>query len=537
MALLLVLASIALTATLLAVPGLAPYVHAFVSVAKYPAYAYYIWQYAPYVLRRLLLLDTVASRVARLSQVYHSALRSLCPRSLPFTALAISYWVLQNIVAFTGLCAYNLIGSSIFADYWHKMIELGSSVQPCVQGWFNPLVLHLSALREGAVRLWSHVLDQYVLKPCLRFALTVLPCILLHAMICVVVSGFDISLPANLWPIISRLPLTAFVALLTLVVLWRCVLKAISLVGLGVEVLSYAYLVVGWHFASAFFLTGLGYWVLFSLSLDHLCGISDISHRGIVGFMKYTILALALHEDILAQRLSELSSSLRSAFQRCTYRLVRLVAYLCVVLLRLSLRIIASGSYRLLRQVARTLLKLILGPVVRCIVFKIICWTSIVCTMGCVVAATAAIELFATLLALMYYANILALLQYTPSQDNTSVFEPPTFPLEYSNLSPEGFRSAPTSPPSHSHPVISEGVRRLGVLINAYLDESVSGESMIELENQFQNTRSIHAPPPTQATPPPTPPCLAPATPAPASPTRPPVSPVGSTLTPMLTPD
>ncbi|QRV78778.1 hypothetical protein RhiJN_06793 [Ceratobasidium sp. AG-Ba] len=157
--------------------------------------------------------------------------------------------------------------------------------------------------------------------------------------------------------------------------------------------------------------------------------------------------------------------------------------------------------------------------------------------MGCVVAATAAIELFAALLALMYYANILALLQYTPSQDNTSVFEPLTFPLEYSNLSPEGLRSAPTSPPSHSHPVISEGVRRLGVLINAYLDESVSGESMIELENQFQNIRSIHAPPPTQATPPPTPPCLTPATPAPASPTRPPVSPVGSTLTLMLTPD
>ncbi|QRV93685.1 hypothetical protein RhiJN_21703 [Ceratobasidium sp. AG-Ba] len=542
MALLLILASITLTATLLAVPGLAPYVHAFVSVAKYPAYAYYIWQYAPSVLRRLLLLDAVASRVARLSRVYHSGLRSLAPHTLPYTAFAVSRWALWNIVAFTGLCACKLAGSGIFADYRHKIIELGISVRSGVRDWFNPLVLRLSTLRKRAVTLWSHVLDRYVLSPCLQFALTVWPCTLSHAMICAVMSEFDISLPANVWPTISSLPLTALVGLLTLIVLWRCALKTISLVGLGVEVLSYAYFAVVWHLASAFFSTGLGYLVLFGLSLDHLCGVSDISYRGMVGLMKCTILAFSLHEDILAQRLSELSSSLRTAFQRCTYRLVQLGAYVCIALLRLSLRIITYGSYLLLRHVARTILKLILGPVVRRIIYDIICWTSMVCAKGCIIAAAAAIKLFAALPALLYYANLLVHPQYTPSQDNASVFEPPTLPLEYYNLStvsPEGSPSAPTPTPSHSPPVISDGVRRLGLLINAYLDESVSGESVIELENQFQNTRSMHAPPRTQATPPPTPLFPVPSTPAPApaSPTPPPVSPVDSTLTPMLTPD
>ncbi|QRV97224.1 hypothetical protein RhiJN_25243 [Ceratobasidium sp. AG-Ba] len=138
--LLVLLVSITLTAIFLAVPGFAPYFHAFVryvpnppnffeyglklisppSVAQYPAYGYYIWQYAPSVLRKLLLLDAIASRMARLSRVYRSALQNLAPRALPYTAFAFSRWVLRNIVAFTGLCAYNLAGSSIFADYWHK---------------------------------------------------------------------------------------------------------------------------------------------------------------------------------------------------------------------------------------------------------------------------------------------------------------------------------------------------------------------------------------------------------------------------------
>ncbi|QRV83081.1 hypothetical protein RhiJN_11097 [Ceratobasidium sp. AG-Ba] len=334
-------------------------------------------------------------------------------------------------------------------------------------------------------------------------------------------SGFDITLPARIWPTISRYPLTAFVGLLTLIVLWRSALKTILLVGLGVEVLSYAYLAVVWHLASAFFSTGLGYWVIFGLSLEHLCGVNNISYHGLAGLMKYTILAFVLHEDILSQRLSELPSSFRSAFQRCTSQLVQLVAYLCVALLRLSLRIITSGSYLLLRQVARTLFKRILGPVVWRIVFKIIYW-------------------MCTLLALVHYANLLVHLQYRPNQDTASVFESSALPLEHSNLSPvslEGLTSAPTPPPSHSRPVISDGVRRLGLLINAYLDESASGESVIKLENQFQNSRSMHAPPHTQTTLPPAPLLPVPNTPVPTSPTLPPVSPVDRTLTPILTPD
>ncbi|QRV97225.1 hypothetical protein RhiJN_25244 [Ceratobasidium sp. AG-Ba] len=334
-------------------------------------------------------------------------------------------------------------------------------------------------------------------------------------------SGFDITLPTSIWPTISRYPLTAFVGLLTLIIMWRSALKTILLVGLGVEVLSYAYLAVVWHLASAFFSTGHGYWILFGLSLEHLCGVNNISYHGMAGLMKYTILAFVLHEDILAQRLSELPSSFPSAFRRCTFQLVRLVAYLCVALLRLSLRIITSGSYLLLRQVARTLFKLILGPVVRRIVFNIICW-------------------MCTSLGLLYYLNILVHLQYTTSQDPASVFEPPTLPLEYSNLSlisPQGFPSAPTPPPSRSRPVISDGVRRLGLLINAYFDESASGESVIQLENQFQKSRSIHAPPPTHPTPPPAPLLPVPNTPAPASPTLPPASPVDRSLTPVLIPD
>ncbi|QRV99769.1 hypothetical protein RhiJN_27788 [Ceratobasidium sp. AG-Ba] len=107
------LVSILLAAIMLALPGVAPYVHGFVSLAKYPAYAHFTWHYAPSVLRRLILLDTLALRIARLNQRYHSTRRSLSLHSLVYAGFSLSLRVLRTAVTRTGvLPLYGLVEDS-----------------------------------------------------------------------------------------------------------------------------------------------------------------------------------------------------------------------------------------------------------------------------------------------------------------------------------------------------------------------------------------------------------------------------------------
>ncbi|QRV73807.1 hypothetical protein RhiJN_01821 [Ceratobasidium sp. AG-Ba] len=248
--------------------------------------------------------------------------------------------------------------------------------------------------------------------------------------------------------------------------------------------------------------------------------MSEIADR-LTSLIKYTMLAFLLHEDILVQRLHDLSSFLRTAFRRCVLRLTQLVVtYVCIAPLRLSFWTIGSGPYLLLRQFAKLLFKDILVPGVRFLLFKVVCWTCVICTIGCPVAINIAAKLFTGLLAQVYDVGLLVYRQYKSSKD-----------------ADKGFLSAPSSPSGSSHSTTSEGVRRLGRLIEAYLDDSVPTGLIVELEGQFGNTPSMHAPHPVQMIPPPTPSSSLLPTPILASPALPLPSPTDLTLAPDLTSD
>ncbi|QRV72326.1 hypothetical protein RhiJN_00340 [Ceratobasidium sp. AG-Ba] len=263
--------------------------------------------------------------------------------------------------------------------------------------------------------------------------------------------------------------------------------------GLSVHILAYAYLVTISRLACTLSPLRLVYWVVLILSVKHVFEINDLLGR-VASITKYTILVFIIREDILVQQLRNLGLSLRKAFFWYAFLVVRLAMYVCIAALRLSLWL-----------VTRLLFKHILVPAVRRLVFKFLCWTCIICTMGCVVAAIVSIELFAALLVPVYYTKILIRRQYKPIEDITGDFRSPAFPLEPSESSvPEEVLSTPSSPSSSSHSTTSEGVRRLGRLVNAYLGDSGSSESVVDLERQFENTPSMHAPPPGQMISPPT---------------------------------
>ncbi|QRV88613.1 hypothetical protein RhiJN_16631 [Ceratobasidium sp. AG-Ba] len=150
-----------------------------------------------------------------------------------------------------------------------------------------------------------------------------------------------------------------------------------------------------------------------------------------------------------------------------------------------------------------------------------------------------AVKLFTSLLAQVYDAGLLVYRQYKSSKEADSVSQPPALTVEHSDqpsVSPEGFLSAPQSHSESSYSTTSESVRRLGRLINAYLDDSVPTGLIVELEGQFGNTPSIHAPHLVHTIPPPTPSSLPP-TPILAAPALSPASPTDLTLTPDLTSD
>ncbi|QRV72220.1 hypothetical protein RhiJN_00234 [Ceratobasidium sp. AG-Ba] len=493
MALLTLLISIFLASILLSLPGFAPYMHGFVSIAKYPTYSYFIWRYAPSVLRRLRLAGGLAPRVNRLAQAYRYIRQILAPRSLLYAALSLSIWGFRTAATRSGLFAPFLAGLHILAGCWQKSIGFSSSVRSGVWHHFNPLVVRLSKLRERTLELWSHVLghiNRLLVEPYFQFASSFWSCALSHAMTCVVVYGFDITMPPGIWPIVSSYPLSCFVGVLTLIILWRLVCKALVLGVFGIDMVAYAYLIAVSSLARNFSPLRLAYWVAFALSVKHVFEMNDLPGQ-VARMTKYTILAFVIREDVLARQLRVLGCFLRKTSLWCAFLVVRIAMYMCVAALRLSLGLV---------------FKRILVPAIRRLVFKIVCWTCMVCTMGCIAAATGAIEVFAALLVPVYYAGILVHHQYNPRNDTTGDIESPVLsfdPRDLSSISQEVW-SAPPSPSSSSHSTASEGVRRLGRLINAYLDESGSGESVVELEREFENAPSMHAPPPAQIISPPT---------------------------------
>ncbi|QRV87138.1 hypothetical protein RhiJN_15156 [Ceratobasidium sp. AG-Ba] len=493
MALLTLLVSIFLASILLSLPGFAPYMHAFVSIAKYPTYSYFIWKYAPSVLRRLRLAGGLAPRIDHLAQAYRSIRQILAPRSLLHAALTSSIWVLHTAATRSGLFAPFLAGLHILGGCWQKFIGFSSSVRLGIWHHFNPLVVRLSKLRERTLKLWSHVLghiNRLLVEPCFQFASNFWSCALLHAMTCLVVYGFDITMPPSTWPMVSSYPLSCFVGVLTLIVLWRLVCKTLVLGVFGIDMVAYAYLIAVSGLARNLSPLRLVYWVAFVLSVKHVFEMNDLSGQ-VARITKYTILAFVIREDVLTRQLRILGCFLRKTSLRCAFLVVRIAMYVCVAALGLSLGLV---------------FKRILVPAIRRLVFKLVCWTCMACTMGCIVAATGAIEVFAALLVPVYYAGILVHHQYKPSKDTTGNIEYPALPFDPRDLSsaPEEVLSVPPSPSSSSHSTTSEGVRRLGRLINAYLDESGSGESVIELEGEFENAPSMHAPPPAQMISPPT---------------------------------
>ncbi|QRV87128.1 hypothetical protein RhiJN_15146 [Ceratobasidium sp. AG-Ba] len=476
MALPILLASIAIATILFTLPGFAPYVH-----ELYPAYGYYIWQYAPSILRHILLVDALALRINRIADAYHSVRQALAPRFLLYAALTSLVWILQTIVTRSGLFAPFWAGLNVLAGCWDKVVGFNSS------------------LRERTVELLSRPLghiDRLLVKPCSRFTLSFWPCALSHAMSCAVVSGFDVTTPSSIRAMVSSYPLSWFVGVLTLIVLWRLVSKMIVLGGLGIDALAYVYLVTISRIARALSPLRLVYWVVFLLSVKHVFDMNDLldqvarwdqlfpilpldrSLELLDRLANYTILAFIIREDVLVQQVRDLGVFLRKALPRYAFMLVRLAIYVCTAALWL---------------VTRLVFKRILVPAVQRIVFNILCWTCMVCSTGCIVAASAAVELFVALLAPVYYEYSTGDLKSPPlpfqSRDPCSVLE---------------VLSAPPSPSNSSHSTASEGVRRLGRLINVYLDESASRESVVELEGQFENTPSMHAPPPSQIISPPT---------------------------------
>ncbi|QRV92957.1 hypothetical protein RhiJN_20975 [Ceratobasidium sp. AG-Ba] len=518
MSLVTLLVSIPLTAIALSLPGFAPYVHEFVSVAKYPAYAYLAWQYAPLVLRHLSLVDLITVRVARLSQLWQSGRRLLSPYSLLSATLALFWGVSQALVIRAGLFRPTVAMSRILAAYRHKGTRLAASVRLSVQVHFH----------------------RYLVEPYSLFTSSLWPCTLSHVMVCVVTSSFDFMVPTSIWPTISKYPLSFFVGLLVLIAMRRCALKVVSLVALCVDVVAYAYLSAISRLARMTLSLKLGDWIVLILSLKYVFGINNISCHDMARFFKYTIIAFVLRGDILAQQLSELRLSLQPAARQCAFQLIQLVKYSCTAVIRLLIRLVILGLYLVLRQAGRLLFKHMLAHVVRPLVIIVLYWTCLACVMGCVLAATTAIELFAAMIVPLYQLYSLVQLRYKPSKDVASMIERPAPPFEPNSLPPVPSETRMSTPPTslgRSRSATSDGVGRLARLINAYMDESASGESVAELENQFKITRSMHAPPTTQMTSPPTPLLSIPTTPAPGSPVPPPAPPANPALTPTLTPD
>ncbi|QRW01369.1 hypothetical protein RhiLY_00366 [Ceratobasidium sp. AG-Ba] len=130
MVLLTLLVSIPLASILLSLPGFAPYIHAFVNIAKYPAYSYFIWQYAPSALRRLPMVDCLALRIDRLAQAYYSTRQTLTPRYLLYVAVISFTWVLQTVVTRSGLFVPFLVGSNVLAGCWRNVAGPLASLQP-----------------------------------------------------------------------------------------------------------------------------------------------------------------------------------------------------------------------------------------------------------------------------------------------------------------------------------------------------------------------------------------------------------------------
>ncbi|QRV72250.1 hypothetical protein RhiJN_00264 [Ceratobasidium sp. AG-Ba] len=493
MTIILLLASIILTTSLLALPGVAPYVHAFVSVAKYPAYAYYVWQYTTSLLRRLLSVDPLALPIARLSQTYHSARRLLTPDPLLCAGSELLLWVARATLIRSGLLTM-LAGLEILNNSARVLLEPPQPVRHTL----------LKNVRPYCQGLGVHTRPH---RPPVGQAL---PAIYLDLLAMRFVAWYDLR--------ISSYPITLFVGLLTLIVLWHCVLKLLLLGALGVQMLAYAYVVVISLLARSLLSLGLVHWIFLGLALEHKFALKDFSSRELTGFVNYTILAFILHEDVLVQRLCDARSFLRSGFYQGALRVARFhVNYVCVAPLKISLRLITTGTYMLLRRLIRRLFEHVIVPAVRLIVFKAVCWTCIVCAVGCAVAVAITIKLFAALLVPVYSIRR----RHKPSEEAPGTSQPPVLVVEYSDRSSISLEEVlPTPPSPSSDSAASESVRRLGLFINAYLDESISARLNIELEGEFKNTRSMHAPPPVQTTPPPTPFYSLPATPllSPASP-------------------
>ncbi|QRV81816.1 hypothetical protein RhiJN_09831 [Ceratobasidium sp. AG-Ba] len=242
------------------------------------------------------------------------------------------------------------------------------------------------------------------------------------------------------------------------------------------------------RFARTVFTPRLAYWVVLGLSLNHIFGMNDVLEREVARLTKYTILAFIIREDVLAQRFRNLGSFLRSTFRRCAQlRPARLAVVVCIDLLRLLFWLIGSASHLVLRQVTRLLIKHILVPAIRFFVFQSIFLACMVCAMGCVVAAVIAIEVFAALLVPVYYLNLLIHRWYKPSEGATDVTQHPVPAMEESDLST---LSEVPSHSSSSHSTTLEGIRRLGLSINAHLDEASSAISVVELDDQFDTCLS-----------------------------------------------
>ncbi|QRV87124.1 hypothetical protein RhiJN_15142 [Ceratobasidium sp. AG-Ba] len=444
-----------------------------------------MWQYSPSILRRLLLVHALALRINRLAQTYRSIRQLLTPRSLIYATFTFALWVVRTSVNRTGLLAPVFAASSILTGYWHKIVGLGSSIRVAIDNHFNPLVTRPSKLRERTAELWLYILghiDWFLVEPCSQFASSFWSCALSHAMTCVV-SEFDITRPFGIWAMVSRYPFSFFIGFLTLIVMWRCICKILVLGGLGVDMLAYAYLLVISRFVRTLSPLRLVYWVVLVLSVKHIFEMNELLDQ-LAGLTKYTILAFIIREDVLARQLRSLALILQKALLQYIFLLVRLAVHVCIAALWL---------------VTRLVFKRILVPAVRGLAFKILCWACIACVIGCVVTATVTVEVFAALLVPVYYMNIL------PSEDTNTGLPSPALPFGPGGPSSASeVLSTPPSPSNSSHSNASEEVRRLGRLINAYLDESESGESAVELEGQFKNTPSMHAPPPAQMISPPT---------------------------------
>ncbi|QRV94663.1 hypothetical protein RhiJN_22681 [Ceratobasidium sp. AG-Ba] len=490
------LVSIVLAAISLTIPGFALVTRAFVSTAKYLKYLFSIRKCAPSVFGPLLLVGTFALCVVGLSRAYHSVRKRIAPHPMLHATFIFSLWVVRMIITHTGLFAPVFAGSRILGGCWHKTIERMDKLRPCVLG-------HIKRLLVGS---------------CSRFVSTLWPCLFSHAMSCLVVFGFDVRMSSRIWPNVSNYPLTFFVGLLILVVLWRSVFKALILGGLGVHILAYAYLVIVSRLARILLSLKLGHWIVLGPLLKYMFDANETSQRFIRQSYEVHCPGLYAARGYLAP----------TALQSALFGSKRL----------LPMR--ASTDSTDCQIFVRLVFKDVLVPGVRLLIFKILGWTCAICTVGCAVTGKIAVKLFAALLVPVLDVSLLVYRQFKSSQEVASVSQPSIPTVEHCDQTPissEGFPSAPPSPASSSHSTTSEGVRRLGRLINAYLDDSVPTGSIAELEGQFENTPSMHSPRPVQTIPPPTP-CFSPlATLILASPALPPVSPTDLALTPDLTSD